>query len=266
MRNHFALHIFLGILFFSTCAFAQEMKILVNQVGYEPDGPKCAVILGHQDDAATVLKVVDTSTEKEVITIVPTKVGPVDQWKDWYFWSADFSKLDKEGTYRLECATSKGPVRSWPFLVQHDLLERNTLSNVIYYFKSQRCSGLLDKADRNLPFEDGKSGATADLHGGWYDASGDTGKHLSHLSFSIYFNPQQIPFTDWTLFKTYELLKARDTSPDKNFRQYKRRLMDEALFGADYLVRSKTPNGSFYRSVDGPGARRARRIGACQKR
>ena len=153
-----------------------------------------------------------------------------------------------------ECTTPNGPVRSHPFLVQKDLLERNTLSNVIYYFKGQRCSGLLDQADRNLSFEDGINGATADLHGGWYDATGDTGKHLSHLSFSIYFNPQQIPFTDWTLFKAYQLLKARDTSPDKNFRQYKRRLLDEALFGADYLVRSKSPAGSFYRSVDGPGA------------
>jgi len=50
---------------------------------------------------------------------------------------------------------------------------------------------------------------TLDLHGGWYDATGDYGKHLSHLSFSNYFNPQQISLTAWSLFKTYELLSAR---------------------------------------------------------
>ncbi len=233
------------------------MKILINQIGCEQNGPKRAIVLGHKGDEVTGFKIIDSQTGSEAVSGATVAVGPVDQWKDWLFWTVDFSQLRTEGTYLLECQTNRGPIRSFPFLVQNDLLERNTISNVIYYFKGQRCSGLLDKADRNLPFEDATGGATADLHGGWYDATGDTGKHLSHLSFSIYFNPQQIPFTDWTLFKTYELLKARDTSPDKNFRQYKRRLLDEALFGADYLVRSKNPKGSFYRSVDGPGGEKA---------
>ena len=257
MNRRCCFHAIVAVLLFCTCAVAQDVKILINQVGYEADGPKRTVVLGHSSDEVGAIKVIDNLTGKEVLSVPAAKIGPVDQWQDWCFWSADFSQLTQAGTYSLECTTDKGSVHSYPFLVQQDLLERNTLSNVIYYFKSQRCSGLLDKADRHLLFEDGKSGATADLHGGWYDATGDTGKHLSHLSFSIYFNPQQVPFTDWTLFRTYELLKARDTSPDKNFRQYKRRLLDEAMFGADYLVRSKTPSGSFYRSVDGPGAEKS---------
>ncbi len=259
MNRRCCFHAIVAVLLFCTCTIAQDVKILINQVGYEVNGPSLyapwfGVI---QPIRSELLRVIDNLTGKEVLSIPAAKIGPVDQWQDWCFWSADFSQLTQAGTYSLECTTDKGSVHSYPFLVQQDLLERNTLSNVIYYFKSQRCSGLLDKADRHLLFEDGKSGATADLHGGWYDATGDTGKHLSHLSFSIYFNPQQIPFTDWTLFRTYELLKARDTSPDKNFRQYKRRLLDEAMFGADYLVRSKTPSGSFYRSVDGPGAEKS---------
>jgi hypothetical protein len=88
------------------------------------------------------------------------------------------------------------------------------------------------------------------LHGGWYDATGDYGKHLSHLSFSVYFNPQQISLTDWSLFKTYELLSAR-TGTD--YRQFNRRILDEAMYGADYLVRLQVKDGSFYRSVGAPG-------------
>src|SRR5262249_4935687 len=120
--------------------------------------------------------------------------------------------------------------------------------------------GLLDKADRNLPF-DGDKDNRVDVHGGWFDATGDYGKHLSHLSYSTYFNPQQIPMTAWSLFKTYEQLKQRE---DANFRQYKRRLLDEAMFGADYLVRVKNPEGSFYRSVGAPGGEKKaedRRLG-----
>jgi hypothetical protein len=54
----------------------------------------------------------------------------------------------------------------------------------------------------------------------------------------------------WSLFKTYALLDARN---DVAFKQYKRKILDEAMFGADYLVRVKNPKGSFYRSVNSPG-------------
>src|SRR5439155_26219083 len=36
-------------------------------------------------------------------------------------------------------------------------------------------------------------------------------------------------------------------------RQHLRRVLDEGAFGADYLVRVKVPEGSFYRSVSAPG-------------
>ena len=88
------------------------------------------------------------------------------------------------------------------------------------------------------------------MHGGWYDASGDYGKHLSHLTFSTYFNPQQISLTAWSLFKTYEKLIEKKGN---DFRQYNRRLLDEAMYGADYLVRVQAKDGSFYRSVSAPG-------------
>jgi hypothetical protein len=206
------------------------------------------VILGHNGDEVTAFKVVDAQSLREILSGDTIKTGPVDKWKDWIFWTADFSVVKTEGTFLLECSTSKGPVRSFPFHIEHNLLEKYTLPDVISWFKGQRSSGLLDKADRNLQF-DGSTN-TADVHGGWFDATGDYGKHLSHLSFSTYFNPQQIPLSDWSLFKSYEELNRRG---DPNFRQYKRRLLDEAMFGADYLVRVKSPNGSFYRSIDAPG-------------
>jgi len=142
---------------------------------------------------------------------------------------------------------------------------------VIYYFKGQRSAGLIDQADHHLPAPpqapggemapgrgngpDGGSTsgmtsyvgkatgagpnsatgpATLDLHGGWYNATGDYGIHLSHLSFSSYFNPQQVSLTVWSLLKTERLLAAREGT---DFRQFRRRLFDEAMYGTDYLVR-----------------------------
>ncbi len=232
----------------AAAATAGGMKVLTNHLGYEKLGPKRVVVVGRNKDEATKFRVLNEQTGKEVFSGSLSKIGPVDQWKDWIFWTADFTALETEGSYRIECQTGSGAIISFPFLIQDNLLEHNTLSNVIAFFKAERSSGLLDKADRNLKFEDSTN--TADVHGGWFDATGDYGKHLSHLSFSTYFNPQQIPMTDWSLFKAYEQLKARG---DKNFRQYKRRLLDEAMYGADYLVRVKNPGGSFYRSIGCPG-------------
>ena len=99
-----------------------------------------------------------------------------------------------------------------------------------------------------MTFE-GKEG-TVDARGGWFDATGDYGKHLSHLSFATYFNPQQIPLAAWGLFKARRELAER---ADPNFRQYLRRLLDEAMHGADFLVRFRNPDGSFYLSVSGRG-------------
>jgi Glycosyl hydrolase family 9/Cellulase N-terminal ig-like domain len=239
--------------------FGHDIKILVNHIGYEQEGPKRAVVLGHAGDEVADFKVIDYSTGSNVLSGSAINIGPVDQWKDWHFWTADFSSIRIEGIYVIECATSQGNVRSFPFQIQRDLLERNTLSSVIYYFKGQRCSGLLDKADRHSRFED--STGDVDVHGGWYDATGDYGKHIGGLSFSTYFNMQPTPIAAWSLFKTYQELDRRG---EASFRQFKRRLLDEAMYGADFLVRMKNPSGSFYRTVDAPGPEKRpqdRRIG-----
>jgi hypothetical protein len=246
--KRFHLLVLAALMLFCTHAHSQKIVILTNHLGYETTGPKHAVVQGQESDQVTSFKVKDAATGAEVFSGATVKAGPVKKWKDWHFWTIDFDGVSKEGTYVIECATAKGTVQSFPFVIQKDVLERNTLSGVVYYFKGQRSSGLLDKADRDLKLED--MDKHVDAHGGWFDATGDYGKHLSHLSFSTYFNPQQISLTAWSLFRTYALLDERN---DVAFRQYKRRILDEALFGADYLVRIKSPNGSFYRSVSGHG-------------
>lgn len=227
-------------------------KILANQVGYDVSGPKKAVIQARAGDMFTAFTVKSFPGGEIVLSGTPRHDGPVRKWKDWDFWTVDWSAVDKEGAYVIECSSqagaAAGTVRSHPILVQKNALERNTLSDVIYYFKGQRSSGLWDKADRKTTFE-GKSG-TVDMRGGWFDASGDYGKHLSHLSFSTYFNPQQVSLTAWSLFGTLRELERRG---EPYFKQYQKRLLDEALFGADYLVRSKNPKGSFYITISGRG-------------
>ncbi len=114
----------------------------------------------------------------------------------------------------------------------------------------------MDKADRHLEVP-GSPGTYVDVHGGWYDATGDYGIHLSHQNPTSYFNPQQTPLVVWSLLRSYEILRERN---DDNFNEYERRMLDEGLYGADFLVRIKRPNGSFFESITAPGKKSSHKI------
>lgn len=243
----------------SSCSFmlsillparADEAKILTNHLGYEATGAKHAVILGGPDDEFTGCTLNNAGEHHVVFSVVPQRVGPVKKWRDWEFWTIDFDGFSSEGSYYFVCASGHHSIRSFTFAIQRLILERNTLSDTIYYFKDERSSGLMDQADHHLPFDGAPQKGKLDAHGGWWDATGDYGKHLSHLSFSTYFNPQQIPLVIYSLFKSTELLNQRG-APE--YLRYKNRMLDEAMFGADYLVRVKVSGGSFYRSISTGG-------------
>ncbi|HTZ48016.1 MAG TPA: glycoside hydrolase family 9 protein [Verrucomicrobiae bacterium] len=236
-------------LFLLPASHTDEAKILTNQVGYNATGPKHAVIIGTAQDQFTSCTLNDARDHQKVFDVAVQHAGPVKKWRDWDFWTVDFDSFSTEGTYYLTCSAGNRSIDSYPFLIQRFLLERNTLSDAIYFFKEERSSGQMDKADRHLHF-DGKKTGTLDAHGGWWDATGDYGKHLSHLSFSTYFNPQQIPFVVYSFFKSAQLLNQRGVP---EMVRYQDHMLDEAMFGADYLVRVKVPNGSFYRSISTGG-------------
>ena len=226
---------------------AGPATILTNHLGYDSFDPKHAVIRGSAADRISSFQVRTYPGGTLVLEGATTAPTAVDKWRDWQFWSLDFSDLQAEGVYVIECADNGQTIRSFPFRIQKDILERDTLSDVLFYFKSMRTSGTFEAADRHIGFQD-STRAPIDAHGGWYDASGDYGVHLSHLDFSTYFNPQQVPLVAYSLGKTLELLEKRD---DANFRQMQIRLADELAWGADFLVRFRNPGGSFYESIDG---------------
>jgi len=225
-------------------------KILINHLGYYPEGPKKAVISTQEgDQVADKFTVKNYETKEEVLTGKINKSGGVKEWKNWVFWTIDFSEVKKENKYYIEAKVNGNKLLSHPFKVKSNLLARYTLSDVIYYFKSERAVGQFKKADSKVPFEDNPE-KTADCHGGWMDATGDYGKHLSHLNSATYFNPQQISLVPWSLFNVYEELDKRELD---RYTQYKERLLDEAFHGADYMVRIHPEGSSFYQHVSAPG-------------
>jgi hypothetical protein len=222
--------------------------VLVDQVGYETLAAKQAIVEGSEGDHPQSFALIDVQSGKTVYEANLHPSGRVFAWEGRVFWTADFSSWQKTGHYALKVNATEGNVDSCAFDIGDDILERDTLSSVVFYFKGQRASGLMDQADRHLQLPNEQT--FVDVHGGWYDATGDYGIHLSHQNPTSYFNPQQVPLAAWSLLKSYTVLMARKND---NFSEYERRMLDEGLFGADYLVRIKRPNGSFFETINAPG-------------
>jgi hypothetical protein len=226
-----------------------QVRVLVDQVGYETLAPKRAIVASSAPHDSDTFALLDADSGKAVFNGALSPAGTVDAWGARSLSTADFSAWQKTGHYALRVHTADGDATSCPFEINDNILERNTLSNVVYYFKGQRAAGDLDAADRHLQLPGGEQGFV-DAHGGWYDATGDYGIYLSHQNPTSYFNPQQTPLVVWSLLKSYRVLEARG---DDDFTEYERRMLAEGLYGADYLARIKRPEGSFYQMISAPG-------------
>ncbi|CAI2299045.1 Glucosamine-link cellobiase [Vibrio parahaemolyticus] len=216
------------------------MLLLTNHIGYERLGPKKAIIQTEQPHLSSyTAQLICATSEQTVATFAVEEQGKVANWHQGYFYLIDFSSFTDSGDYFLQVEDS----RSSSFTVGEHILLDQTLSDVIHYFKSQRCGGVFDQQDRQVPMLNANQ--TADVHGGWYDASGDVSKYLSHLSYANYLNPQQTPMVVWNILKGLSLLEGSE-----DIAAFTRtRLIEEALFGADFLVRMQNEKGFFYMTV-----------------
>lgn len=216
------------------------MKILISHVGYVASAYKKIVVQGPDSLATDHFEIIDENGSV-VFSGQLEKVGTVRHWDKGAYHVGDFSALRTIGRYRAVTGT----VRSEEFEVTEYLGSLRLASAATAWFKGQRSSGWWDAEDSRLRFAGSREGVL-DVHGGWFDASGDHGIHLSHLSHSTYYNPQQAGFSAYAFFRAYE------QSMQKGVHSYillQNRFLDEGFFGADFLMRMRAPSGSFFRSI-----------------
>ncbi len=219
-------------------------KVLVNHVGYECRAEKKAVIAAPATPALERFALLDEEGRK-VLAGKPVRAGEVPGWKGRHFWIADFTRARRPGRYRLAVSGAGVDLASAPFAIGDGILADSCLSDILSYFKGQRCSGAYDAFDRHVPFFGGRPG-TVDVHGGWFDAAGDDSKYLTHLSYAAYMNPQQQPQVVWNLLAAADLLRG---AKRERLQRLLWRIEDEARHGADFLVRMQDPEGYFYTTV-----------------
>jgi hypothetical protein len=224
------------------------MKILINHIGYERNEAKTVVLesrTGPLPESGIAAELLDEADGRSVFSLRQTSSGAVEGWKGRWFAAFDFSAFTSYGTYRVRIALEGKRLESVPFRIAEELLPDLCISDILFYFKGQRSSGRWDLADRTAPFYGGREG-TADVHGGWFDAAGDFSKYLSHLSYADFVNPQQIPMVVWALFSLSDTLGAH---PRHGGSLLEERTLEEAWWGADFLVRMQDPEGYFYTTL-----------------
>jgi Glycosyl hydrolase family 9/Cellulase N-terminal ig-like domain len=223
----------------------QVPTILISHLGYNTHASKKAVILTREPGSPLSAALVSTADGARV----PLEPGPrqtVDRWSLGAFHRVDFGHVRTPGAYRVEVTTPSGTHRSEEFLIGDGRVQAATLSDCLSYFKAVRSSGEIDRKDRAARFYDDDSGRTVDARGGWLDASGDFSKFLSHLNYTRMMSPQQAPLCAWAFLAARDTLRA--THPELAG-ALSARLRDEALHGADFLVRFQSPEGYFYTAI-----------------
>jgi hypothetical protein len=221
------------------------MAIHVNQVAYDSAAPKFAVLeTAGPLDPSVHFQLRDTRTSAKVFE------GPLGDGRDcaeWfpgrYFYRLDFSPFQQPGRFRLHMEENGASCDSFDFEIGKNLLETRTVPAIIGFFHHQRANSPQElEADRHLILFGSTN--TVDLRGGWCDASGDVSKYFSHLAYANFMSPQQTPLVVWSMVGTVE-----GAAPLLERLQARRPLTDEALYGADYLMRSLSPGDFFYMTV-----------------
>lgn len=209
-------------------------RFFFNHIGMEC-GRTASALLNLEDDKQATCELLTTAGE---LVVAKPPVGK----KTESFRGTQVARIDLSAAPPGRYVLRYGDELSAPFRIEKGLLLGATLSSVLDYFRSQRCSVTWDEYDHHVPFFGGREG-TVDVHGGWHDASGDVSKYLSHLSYANYMNPQQTPLVVWGLLEHLETRRGRHAPGIAE------RLVSEAQHGADFLCRMQDEAGYFYMTV-----------------
>jgi endoglucanase len=249
---------------------ATSPYIVVDQFGYLPDGEKVAVIRDPETglDASASFTPGATYALVEAGTGTPVLMAAPVAWNGG---ATDISSGDKAWWFTFNSVTTPGDyyvldvdlnVRSYAFRIADDVYA-DVLRQAVRMFFYQRAGQAKDAAyagagwadcashvgplqDHNCRIYNDKNNAATerDVWGGWYDA-GDLNKYTSwtagyaeSLLRSYAENP-----TIWT--DDYGIPESGNGIPD---------VLDEALWGLDYLTRLQGSDGSMLSIVGEAGA------------
>jgi len=234
----------LTLLFFSCQTKEMNTILLINHTGYQSNEIKSVVLQTQSDTTPNYFEIINSKGEV-VFKQNFESGGNIDNWHTGKAYTGNFTKFNKIGEFHISTTLESVIVKSRLFTINNLDNADKSLSLLIEGIESQHCTDEFDEKDKKMTYF-GERTDTVDVSGGWYDASGDRGKYLSHLCYSNYFNPQQTPLIVWNLLEATEQYQQNNSTINESL---KKRIIDEAVFGSDFLMRMQDPEGYFYTNV-----------------
>ena len=190
--------------------------ILINHIGYNNSGVKKFVFQTKSKEVPKQFMVADS--DHQIIYKGELKEGgQIDEWHTGKAYEGYFSNIEKTGSYQITIHNDHDQIISTWFKIERDIIQSSCLPLILEGFKSQHPDNKYEEKDTHISFF-GNRNDHVDVHGGWYDASGDVSKYLSHLSYANYLNPQQTPLVIWSMLESYEMLQKK-SSVSNHFRE-----------------------------------------------
>ena len=237
-----------GAVYFDDLVLVEKLPrplLFYPHIGFHPNGAKSVLVGSEEDEGGGRFYLLDYSDhevegsvayEGELRRIGRTKWLP-------YAWEADFTGFRREGVYRLLVRFRSGRgCLSRTFRIDRRIYD-GVLEFVRNWFFVQRCGtevpgwhgpchlddAAIRETRRGKP-DFGKVVRHVNVAGGWHEGGGYN-RHIGCVWLGIF------PFAE-----------AVDSLPLPE--GLKRRLLDEARWGADWLLKMQAPNGMFYDSVN----------------
>lgn len=218
----------------------RELRVMVNQVGYDVAAPKKFTAQSNFD-AATAIFTIENEAGKAVHTGALTPEGRITgaYGHDWgyTYWRGDFSAFDTPGRYRIRITLDDETDLSWPFEIGENVLWARTSVPAYQFFYYQRCGMAIPGFHGACHLDDATNEAHTEqygLAGGWHDA-GD---------YNTYHNAPYV----YGLSRAYTLLKDQFDEQDTDGNGMAD-FLDEILWGADHSRRMIAPDGSAYGAI-----------------
>jgi len=245
---HFNLSIlFLLVLLTSACSNnpppnnppnLSQANIYINQVAFDVRAPKQALVALPIGETARRFMVYQ---DKSIIFQGSLTAQPT--FTEWgtgaQYYLADFSSLKRQGTFHVVVNTPKQQVSSSTFTINHNAYFKLTAKSLLHYFTLSRHTNPQDKSIRINGTE-----RYVNVSGGWVNSGADQSKNLSHSTQSNYLVSQQGAIAAWAMAKSYD--KLSELYRQKGLTS---QLIEEVIWGADYLHRILDTEGYFYSSV-----------------
>lgn len=228
-----------------------QVRIFVNQVGYETLGPKSAIVAtnffpteGTEIEFRVATPDGKVALRRPVSCSGRVHSGTPDDW-GWYFWRADFSDFREEGACRAEASAAGASGASFPFRVARGVLFRETAGLGVDFFFVQRCGFEVPGWHKACHMDAARlpDGTHIDVTGGWHSA-GDYNKPQWQ------FGDSAVPYAIASAFRADPEFLSRpdrdgDGLPDA---------LDEARWGVQFLAKMQRDSGALRNDVNqGPG-------------